>query len=40
MKIRCSKCGIELRKREMSVCMGLYEDYGVQVQMCSDCIAP
>ena len=38
MKIRCTHCQVELRYREMSVCRGLYADYGIEVQMCSDCI--
>jgi hypothetical protein len=38
MKIRCSHCDIPLRYREMSFCRGMYEDYGIEIQMCSDCV--
>jgi hypothetical protein len=38
MKVRCEKCYIKLREREISFCVGLNIDYGVRLQMCTDCI--
>jgi hypothetical protein len=38
MKARCSKCEIPLRYREIVLCRGLYEDYEIDIQMCSDCL--
>jgi len=37
MKIRCTKCSIELRYREMALCAEINDDYGTDIQLCTDC---
>jgi hypothetical protein len=39
MFIRCTKCYIKLRAREILFCGGLNKERNTNIQLCTDCMA-